>query len=251
MKGKALRRALTADPIRVGAEAQVPLITDTTELITPDTAKTMLQHNTNNRPVNWAKVDEYAEIMRNGGWRLHGQGVMLDKDNNVLTGQKRLWAVIRSGVSVYMRISRGNPSDTAVLIDRGTPQSSRDLAARQTGRKHSPTEASIARAICVLQGTFKPSTDDLAMVLAEQADNLAAVVAMTKGGVKTKGTLMILAAAIVHRPGTLEEVVKHTPILVDKLAVGLKPRTPEECWGRGAAFSLALEDAKNLVLAYR
>ena len=164
LKGKALRRALeTTDVLRVNAD--VPLIVTTTELITPTIAKDMLRRNPHNRPINWSKVEEYAETMRVGRWRLHDQGIMLDTADNVLTGQKRLWAVIKAGVNVYMRISRGNPPETAAVIDRGVPQSSRDLAARETGRLHSPTEASLARAILVLRGNLKPSADVIAAVL--------------------------------------------------------------------------------------
>jgi hypothetical protein len=248
MKGKALRRALsTADNLRVNAA--VPLITTTTELVTPDTAKAMLTKNNKNRPVNWRKVDEYAELMRTGRWRLHDQGIMLDTEDNILTGQKRLWAVIRSGMNIYMRVSRGNPPDTATVIDRGIPQSSRDLAARETGRKHSPTEVSIIRALLVLNGTLKPSTDDLAVALEQYAPVLVVLLAQMQGMRKTREVLMILAALLDRFGETAASHLTTVPILVDQLVGRLAPRTATECWGRGAAFSLAMEQARQLVNA--
>jgi len=246
MKGKALRRALeTTDALRVNAD--VPLIVTTTELVTPDLAKAMLTRNKKNRPVNWRKVDEFADQMRSGQWRLHDQGIMLDTDENVLTGQKRLWAVIRSGVNIYMRISRGNPADTATVIDRGVPQSSRDLAARETGRAHSPVEVAIARAILVLTGTVKPSTDELAAALELHAPVLVLVLAKMRGMRKTREVLMVLAALIARFGETTPEHLTAVPVLVDQLAARLAPRTAAECWGRGAAFSLAMEHARQLV----
>jgi hypothetical protein len=252
MKGKALRRALaTTDALRIGAEEQVPLIVTTTELITPDVAKTLLQRNTRNRPINWKKVDEYAAIMRAGRWRLHDQGLMLDVDENILTGQKRLWAVIKANVNVYMRVSRGNPPDTAHVIDRGVPQSARDLAARATGRVHSPTEASLARAMAVVQGALKPSPDDLAVLLEAYAGPMAIAIRATHGTKKTRETLMVLAVLILEYGDSVGRAIPQLPILVDRLRADLLPRTAAECWGRGAAFSLAMEAARRIVLAAR
>jgi hypothetical protein len=246
MKGKALRRALQVDALRVNAE-HVPLIVTTTELITPDVAKDMLKRNTKNRPVNWRKVEEYAAIMRAGRWRLHDQGIMLDVEGNVLTGQKRLWAIIQADVNIYMRVSRGNPADTAHIIDRGVPQSARDLAARETGRVHSPTEASLARAILALDGNLKPSGDELAAVLHDRSTQLAQALAQTRGTKKTRELLMILAVLLVEQGEAFATSITQVPILVDRLRAALLPRTAAECWGRGAAFSLALEQARRLV----
>lgn len=248
MKGRSLRRALaTTDALRVNAH--VPLIVTTTELITPDIAKDMLKRNNKNRPVNWRKVEEYAEVMRSGRWRLHDQGVMFDTQGNILTGQKRLWAVIKAGVNIYLRISRGNPIDTAEVIDRGVPQSARDLAARHTGRMHSPTEASIARAIAVLQGNLKPSSDHLAQIIQQYSQEMSEVLSQTRGSKKTKALLMIMAALIVEYRQHVAIHIVDSPILIDKLLVALQPRTADECWGRGAAFSLAMEQARRVVHA--
>jgi hypothetical protein len=115
MKGKALGRAMeTKDVIRISGD--VPLITDVTELVTPELAEKILKRNKNNRPINWRKVEEYARLMTEGKWKLHSQGIVIDADGNLLTGQKRLWAIIYSGTSVLMRISRGCPSNTASLL---------------------------------------------------------------------------------------------------------------------------------------
>lgn len=248
MKGKALRRALqTSDSIRVNAE--VPLITDTTELITPTIAQEMLKRNKANRPINWNKVEEYATAMADGFWRLHAQGIILDSENNILTGQKRLWAVVYSGVNVYMRVSRGNPPDTARLIDRGTPQSARDLASRDTGTKHTPTEASIARAFCALMGNTKPSVDVLGTTIGVISDQVAAELDELKGTKKTRAVLMI-CAAVCACSDTIEQVrerIRHVSAMADDLEADLAPQTADKCWGRGAAFGLAMDRASDVV----
>ena len=160
LKGKALRKAVKSkDQYRLEG---VPLIQDETVLITPKKAEEILEKNPTNRPVNWNKVRQFEKEMKLGKWKFHAQGIIIDSNGNLLTGQKRLWAVIRCGIPQYFRISKGSPPETAPYIDRGAPQSSRDLASRETERKHSPTEASIVRAILALDGNARPTPDQIA-----------------------------------------------------------------------------------------
>lgn len=248
MKGKALRRALeTKDVIRINGD--VPLIVDTTELITPEIAQEILHHNKKNRPINWKKVEEYADMMSRGEWALIAQGIVLDTNGDVLTGQQRLWAVVYSGVSIYMRVSRGNPPSTARLLDRGRPQSARDLASRETEKKHSPTEASIARAICVLNGNGKPSIDDLSKVIAEHSLKVSVLLEQTTGTRKSRSVVMLLAAICVVTETREQLILMAARIdrLSDSLDLALLPETSVRCWGKGAAFGLAMEQARRCV----
>lgn len=250
MKGRALRRAIaTGDALRVGAS--VPLITDTTELITPTSAQELLKRNTKNRPINWKRVEEYAAVMARGEWELHAQGIVLDADGNILTGQQRLWAVVYSQVNVYMRVSRGNPPSTARLLDRGVPQSSRDLASRETGRKHSPTEVSIARGYCALMGNLRPSTDLLAETVAMSAETTAAILDETRGTKKSRSVLMVLGAIYFLAPSAdvARTLARQTERFAGDLDGALGQHTANECWGRGAAFGLAMEHARRIIAA--
>ena len=248
---KAARRAAEVkDGYRIIDSEAIPLIRDKTELITPELAKEMLKRNKKNRPINWRKVEQYADMMDSGDWKVHSQGIVLDNHDNILTGQKRLWAVIYSNTAVHMRISRGCPEETAKYLDRGTPQSSRDLATRETGRKHSPTEASIARGVCVLRGILKPSNNDLAEVMAEKASWMEEILKQTKGNKKTKPLLMILASVCQDAKNHAE--VEYLSIralqLADKLVEKLLPEEAARCWNKGAAFTLAMQRAQEIVM---
>jgi hypothetical protein len=245
MRGRALRRSLEHDALRVNAP--IVNIVSTTEMVTPDMAKEWLKANRLNRPVNWGRVSQYAADMTAGKWRLHDQGLMFDTHGNLMTGQTRLWAIVTSGLNIYMRVSRGNPPEAATLVDRGTPQSARDLAARKSGRAHSPSEASLGRAIAALSGTIKPSKDELADAISAYAKPIAEVLARAKGQKKTRAMLMIMAALISDDEAHAPDRMSQLPILCDKLSAALAPRTADECWGRGAAFSLALEAARRIV----
>jgi len=247
MRGRALRRALAIEPLRVNAT--VPLITDTTELVTPAVAMEMLKKNKQNRPINWKKVEEYADVMRDGLWELHAQGIVLDVDDNVLTGQKRLWAIVYSDTSVYMRVSRGNPKSSARLLDRGDPQSARDLAARETGRKHRPIEASVARGVLGLLGNFRPSKDLLADTICANEQIVDAMLRELIGTKKTKSLLMVMAAICFRetKPEAAASAALHAEGLAEQLSRALLPSTDAQCWGRGAAFGLALGKAAEIV----
>lgn len=243
-KGKAFKRAIeTKDIYRL--TDPVPLIQDSTELITPEIAQKILEKNKNNRPVNWNKVEEYRKAMEGGEWKFHAQGIILDSSGNVLTGQKRLLAIMYSGIPQYMRISRGSSPDTVNLIDRGTPQSSRDLASRATERKHSPIEGSIVRAICAMTGNTKPSADDLSHKIVVHNEKLQKIMIGTRGIPKTKDRLMVLAVICVENR---LDMVGEIEGLGAKLIAALSPTLVESCWGRSAAFTLAMEKAKAVVL---
>lgn len=251
LKGKALRRVMEAkDLIRINGD--VPLIVDTTELITPDMASEMLKHNTNNRPINWRKVEEYANIMISGAWKLHSQGIVFDEKGVLLTGQKRLWAVVYSGVSVYMRVSRGCPADTVRIMDRGEPQSARDIASRETERKHSPVEASIVRGIAILHGITAPSKDILADLIITNKDRLKIILNETKGTKKTK--LLLMAMAAICEQSKSDNDVKNNIKSVEEIATDLErklfPSDANRCWGRGVGFVLAMELARKCVDSY-
>lgn len=247
---RAMRRALaTSQAIRINSG--VPAITDTTELISPADAKEMLTKNHHNRPVNWNKVEEFAETMRRGEWKLHPQGIILDPEGNILTGQTRLWAIIYADVTLYMRVSRGSPSDTATVIDRGRPQSARDLSTRSTERKHSPTEASVARCVCILRGSVKPSTDDIAAVIVEKDEILRQLLRKCSGTKKSKSLLMVLGA-IAEVAMTAERaslLAGRSQEMSDELERKLLPYLVQSCWGRGVSFGMAMRKAFEIVSA--
>jgi hypothetical protein len=241
LKGKAFKKALTTkDAHRL---AGVPLIQDETVWMTPELAKAHIDQNEGNRDVNWRRVKIIQKDMEEGRWKFHAQGIILDAKGNLLTGQKRLWAIVMSGISQWMRVSKGSPPDTAHLIDRGVSQSSRDLATRATKRKHSPTEGSLVRGIYAFEGVLRPNADKISEYIVKHDDGLGLAMKKTKGIKKTKSVLMTMAAICVlgdpELYGLLEEMAN---VLEDRL----KPSLPEDCWNRGAAFTMAMQKAVKI-----
>lgn len=249
LKGKALKRAIECKDAHRLVNDNIPLIQDSTELITPEKAQQYLMKNKCNRPINWNKVGEFADLMTKGEWKFHAQGLILDCDGNILTGQKRLWAIVYSGVPQYFRVSRGSPKDSVNFIDRGAPQTSRDLASRKTERKHSPMEQSVARAILAAKGDVKPTHDAIAEAIVDYDKLLGLAIKQTRRVKKTKARYMVMAAIVLSREpeARANKLLAMIELLAGRLDKKLGPVDPEKCWNKGAAFQLAMEKAKEVV----
>lgn len=61
------------------------------------------------RHVNPKLVNRYANDMLAGNWTLNGESIVFDEDGNLMNGQHRLWAVVRSKQTVMMMVITGVP----------------------------------------------------------------------------------------------------------------------------------------------
>lgn len=88
-----------------------------TELITPETAKTLLENNNPNyRSMRQGKANEYAQEMLEGRWRIL-EDIAIDTNGNVINGQHRLQAVVSAGFPVAFRVTRGYHPDCIHYFD--------------------------------------------------------------------------------------------------------------------------------------
>lgn len=248
-----IRAAKTADAYRL--VNAVPLIVDTTEVVTPEIAKDWLSKNnpTNtvhgpNGAMDWKKINQIKDMMVKGEWKFHGQGIIFDWDGNILTGQKRLMAVVLSGIPQYFRVSRGSPPDTADVIDRGHTQTSRDLASRVTRRRHSPVEEHMAKDIFAISRQIKPSDDDLASIMKSYANEFEVALISTRGIKKTRSVAMIMSALCYLNENDMikSEVFVSIPekaIQLEKLALPLSIKT---CWRRPAEYTTIMKKALEI-----
>jgi hypothetical protein len=98
------------------------------ELITPEVAAEYLKLNIdNNRTLYPKRVDRYAREMREGRWEPTNQGLAFNVNGQLIDGQHRLHAVIQSGVSVSMLVTRNLPVSAVSKIDTGRARSASDL----------------------------------------------------------------------------------------------------------------------------
>lgn len=97
-------------------------------IITPEMAEKLIEEATNplNRPVSDNTVDEYADQMKKGKWRLNGESIIFSKEGLLLDGQHRLWACYKANKSFTIMVTRGVDKETFATIDTGKKRSGSD-----------------------------------------------------------------------------------------------------------------------------
>lgn len=102
------------------------ILTPKVQLIDPVTAAEILSRNRGNRKVDRSVVEIYAEAMKRGEWKLHHQGIAIDGRGELLDGQHRLEAVVKSGVTIPVLVVRGVDRDAFSVVDTGKRRSVSD-----------------------------------------------------------------------------------------------------------------------------
>jgi hypothetical protein len=120
------------------------------EIITPEIAKKLLEKNTENRHLRQSHVRDLANEMTSGRWRVTAQGISLTADNQVVDGQHRLHAVVKSGVSVMFVVARGIPKEDMEVYDIGAKRTVSDTLALRDGLTDSNVTTAAARQIMSL-----------------------------------------------------------------------------------------------------
>ena len=97
-------------------------------LVSPYLASKLLEKNIDNRAVKQSVVDSYADEMANGNWREDTfEFIKISKEGNLLDGQHRLLAVVKSQTSIKFQIAYGLPDDVFQVLDTGSVRSSKDV----------------------------------------------------------------------------------------------------------------------------
>lgn len=142
--------------------------------ITPAMAQQWLsQNNTQNRRMYEAKANQYALDMKRGHWIFTHQGICFDEDNVLIDGQHRLYAIVLSGATIKMLVTKGMPKEvevgnngtaetyrTQLVIDGGKPRSVGDQITLNFGIKNGNLVAATVRVlieICTSRSSFAMS----------------------------------------------------------------------------------------------
>lgn len=136
-------------------------ITHVTEEITPGVAAKYLQHNNLNRPVRERRVRELMEDMLAGRWQENGEaGVTFDLNGDIAGGQHTLEAVVRSGVTIRCRVTRGvDPAARSTMNDSMKQRYSDDLHLMGVASSHR-VEA-LLRKVAVWERAAQENADGL------------------------------------------------------------------------------------------
>jgi len=95
--------------------------------ITPDMAAQWLEMNKKNRKVRSGVVDKYARDMKAKRWQVTGDAVRFDKDTNLIDGQHRLLACVKSNAPFETLVIYGLPPESQDVMDQGAVRRSEDV----------------------------------------------------------------------------------------------------------------------------
>jgi len=97
--------------------------------VTPVMAQRYLERNDTNRSVTKSRVDNYVTQIRNGDWVINGETIIISESGQLLNGQHRLAAVVKSGVNVDMMFIFNIDKDNFDTIDSGKNRGAGDILA--------------------------------------------------------------------------------------------------------------------------
>jgi hypothetical protein len=115
-----------------------------TTRITPFIAASMLINNTENRRLDPARVAKYHSDMTSGFWVFNGDPIRFDNGGNLIDGQHRLAAIVKSNLTFDFLVVEGLDRGCRKTIDTGKVRSPGDALHMfsDIGTKHSSIMAS-------------------------------------------------------------------------------------------------------------
>lgn len=115
------------------------------ETIDKDKASEYLSHNMVNRKLSQGRVSQYADSLARGDWQLNGESIKFNDKGEMIDGQHRLNAIIKSGVPMLTVVVYGISDDVSVM-DRGRNRSVTDALLVEGFDKSIATNTCVAMA---------------------------------------------------------------------------------------------------------
>jgi hypothetical protein len=145
--------------------------------VSPSMAACLMEKNIANRAVVTGgaarSAGTYAAAMQRGEWVINGETIVIASTGELNDGQHRLYAVIKSGVTVPMLLVFGVDRETRHTIDQGIARSAAHVLMMQ-GEKNTTNLATALRLLFQYDHTAginaRPSTDELLATLDKHPD---------------------------------------------------------------------------------
>ena len=182
--------------------------------VDPTLAKHWLENNFRNRPVSEDVVKAYAWDMANGDWVPTHQGVAFNDQDELIDGQHRLLAIIRSGATIRMMVTfglaskiEGRETTTMDAVDRGRTRSVSDQLKIQHGFKKDATAIAAITAqlgtLCAGERTRRLSVGQTLDIFRAFEPSILWVLAhrSKKHGLRAAGVLAAFAFALATECG--------------------------------------------------
>lgn len=123
-----------------------------TQLVTPDMARVLLEKNKVNRKASQSNVDFLAKQMLEGKFKETGQTIQISKNGNLLDGQHRLLAIIKSNVSCKLNFCDGLEEDIFDVLDTGKSRSTADILSIQGYKNPGELSSAITNLLSIRNG---------------------------------------------------------------------------------------------------
>lgn len=152
--------------------------------ITPEIAQVMLSNNPRNRRLNKKRILTLVHDIVNGQWTDSPTPISFNEQGELLDGQHRLMAIIKSNQPLQMYVAYNVPDNT--VFDKNIERKSGDALFM---RGLIDRRLSGARAIAVvnryldISGVSNPSDTDKANFLNEHGENIINAISISKTGV--------------------------------------------------------------------
>jgi len=126
------------------------------EIITPAKARAYLKGNPNNRPLSIKHVDYLAREIAGGRWQCNAETIKFN-GNQLIDGQHRLNAVIKSGKPIRTVVARGLNKAAFHTIDMGKKRSAADTLNVMGEKSSTRIAAALALIEAMLDGQTRTS----------------------------------------------------------------------------------------------
>lgn len=127
----------------------------TIEVITPQIAEAYLCQNTENRNVKKFHVEGIARDMSNGSFTMNGDAIRFAKCGELLDGQHRLMACVKSGRKFETVVIRGLDKSTQKTMDSGSVRTAGDKLKLSGIENSNAIAASVKVIFGIHQGTYQ------------------------------------------------------------------------------------------------
>lgn len=138
------------------------MITTVIEIITPELAAAYLRTNSNNRNLRPGRVAYFQKLIETGEFRTTHQGIAFRPDGTLLDGQHRLAAIVASGATVEVMVSRNVPPSAFDGIDTPEKRSMGDILFGS--EKHGQSRSEIAMFILRECGVRRPTPAEVSSI---------------------------------------------------------------------------------------
>lgn len=156
--------------------------------LTPGVATRLLERNVHNRKLSEKVIQKYVAEIRAGEWRLTPGGIGFNDRGDLVDGQHRLHAIVRSQTTVPMLITLGLPAASQEKVDRQRRRTLFDalfLAGMAVQRQEVEIATCLTRRIIRSESGAVPTDHLVKQTLECHAPHIKAVIECLKGASKS------------------------------------------------------------------